>query len=72
MSEDETAAIVKCSEYMVKAKSKFSILKDDTFTKAAQLPKCLSKTIQFFHRGKSRSNISKICTNTRTLHSENA
>ena len=47
MSTNETAAIVKWSEHIVKVDNVFAVLEEESLTKAAQLPKSLSKTMQF-------------------------
>ena len=61
---------MKCLEHAVKFKDSFAVLKEDSLTKAEQLPKSLSKTICFFHRGKPKSGGSKLCTNMHILHTE--
>ena len=65
MSTDKTAAIVMCSKYVVKVNDRFKELEDNSLTKITQLQKHLSKTMQFFHRGKPKSDSSRICTNIR-------
>ena len=47
MYADETAAIVKCSECVVKVNDIFAVLEDDFRTKSSQLPKHLSKNMRF-------------------------
>ena len=68
LSTDETAAIVKYSEYVIKVKDKIVVLEEEALTKVVQLPPSLTKTQQFFHRGKPKSDCSSICTNMRILH----
>ena len=68
LSTDETAAIVKYSDHVIKVKDNFVFLEDEALTKAIQLPQSLMKTQQFFHRGKPKSDGSKIYTNMRILH----
>ena len=70
MSIDETAVIVKQSEHIVKVQYNFTVLEDDTLTKAALLLKSLSKTICFFHRGKPKNDGRRTYANIRILHSE--
>ena len=67
-SLDETAAIVKCSEYAIKVKDNFVLLEDEALTKSVQLPQSLTKTQQFFHRSKPKSDGIRITTNMRVLH----
>ena len=55
MSKDETSSIVKSSEHTVKVQGIFIVLEDDALNKAVQLPKALSKTTHFFHRGKPKN-----------------
>ena len=68
LSTDDTAAIVKYSEYVIKVQNNFVVLEDDALTNAAQRPQCLTKTQQFFHRGKPRSDDSRFYTNMHILH----
>ena len=70
MSADETAAIVKYSEHIVKINDSFTALEDDTLTNATKLPKSMSKSVQFFHRDKTKSDDSRIQSNIRILHTE--
>ena len=68
LSTDETAAIVKYSEHVVKIQENFVVLEEDSLTNATQLPHSLTKTQQYFHRGKPKPNGSKIYTNMRILY----
>ena len=47
MSTDETTAIVKHLDHIVKIKDSFSVLEEDFLAKAVQLPKSLSKPMHF-------------------------
>ena len=47
MLADETTTIVKYSECTVKFNDCFTALEDDALTKTVQLPKHLSKTMNF-------------------------
>ena len=43
LSTDENAAIVKCSDHMIKVKDIFLVLEGEALTKAGQLPQFLTK-----------------------------
>ena len=68
LSTDETVAIVKYSEHVVKIQIFFVVLEEDSLTNATQLPHSLTKTQQCFYRGKPKPNDSKVYTNVRILH----
>ena len=44
LSMDETEAIVKCSEHVIKVQDNFVVLEDEALTNAPQLPQYLMKT----------------------------
>ena len=68
LSTDDTAAIVKCLERTIKVRDNFLVIENGALTNATHLPQSLTKTHQFFHRGKPKTNGSKIYTNMRILH----
>ena len=68
LSTDDTAVIVKYAEYVVKIQENFVVLEEDSLTNATQLPHSLTKTQQYFYKGKPKPNGSKIYTNMRILH----
>ena len=70
MSKDETTVIVKHSEHIVKVQENFTVLEDDAVAKAVPLPKSLSKTMNFFHRDRTKNDGSKVYTKIHILHLE--
>ena len=48
MSTDETAAIIKCTEHIVKVQENLSLLEDDTLVKPVQLLNYLRKLYNYF------------------------
>ena len=45
ITTDETAAIVKYSEYVVKVKDRFTVLEEESLIKAEKIPKSFLKTL---------------------------
>ena len=70
MSKDETSSIVNLTGNTVKVQGIFTVLENDALTKGVQLPKALSKTTHFFHRGKPKNDGRRTYANIRILHSE--
>ena len=70
MTKDETSAILKHSEHIEKFQDQSVVLEDELITKAENIPQDLSKNMQFFHKGKSGNDGSKIHTNICAMYSE--
>ena len=68
LSMDETAPIVKYSEHAIKVQDNLVALEDEALTNATQLSHSLTKTQQFFHRGKPKPNGSRFYTNMCIIH----
>lgn len=65
---DDKATIVKHAECIVRNKENFAFLSEESLTNISQLPNNLTKTQQYFYRGKPISTGEPICTNIRTSH----